>query len=57
MKPSITVVLARPPISLDDCSNRVTDFPERASSAAVVRPASPPPIITTSKLSTSFDVE
>jgi len=57
LKPSITVVLARPPISLDDCSNRVTDFPERASSAAVVRPASPPPIITTSKLSTSFDVE
>lgn len=52
----ISPVLARPPISLDDRSNNVTDLPELASNVAVVRPASPPPIITTSKLSISFDI-
>lgn len=47
---SNTEVLARPPISLDDYSNSDTAFPARASSAAAVRPESPPPIITTSEL-------
>jgi hypothetical protein len=47
---SNTEVLARPPISLDDYSNGDTAFPARASSAAAVRPESPPPIITTSEL-------
>ena len=43
--------LAQPQISLDDYSNGDTAFPARASSAAAVRPESPPPIITTSELS------
>ena len=50
------MLLARPPISIVDRSNNVTNFKERASRAAVVRPASHPPIITTSELSTLFDI-
>jgi hypothetical protein len=51
---SNTEVLARPPISLDDYSNGDTAFPARASSAAAVRPESPPPIITTSELNEPY---
>jgi hypothetical protein len=54
--PSNIEVLHDSPISCDDCSNNVTALPERVSSAAVVRPAAPHPIITTYELSISLDI-
>jgi hypothetical protein len=36
VKPSISAVLARPPISLDECSNNVTAFPDGDDSYSII---------------------